>query len=88
MFQRLDGGAMFGVVPRVLWERKHQPDEANRIVLGLNSLLARGEGRTILVDCGMGDIWTDEDADMYGLERPAGGLARAARPHDYRHFDG
>ena len=71
---RLDGGAMFGVVPRVLWERKHEPDEANRIVLALNSLLARDDERVVLVDCGMGDIWSDADADMYGLARPEGGL--------------
>lgn len=71
---RLDGGAMFGVVPRVLWQRKHEPDADNRIVLGLNSLLARTAERVILVDCGMGDIWSDAEADMYGLERPNGGL--------------
>ena len=72
---RLDGGAMFGVVPRVLWQRKHEPDADNRIVLALNSLLARNGERVILVDCGMGDHWSDADADLYGLERPEGGLA-------------
>lgn len=71
---RLDGGAMFGVVPRVMWQRKHEPDEDNRIVLALHSLLARSAEHTVLVDCGMGDIWSDADADLYGLERPRGGL--------------
>ena len=71
---RLDGGAMFGVVPKVMWERKHEPDEANRIILALNSLLARSDERTILVDCGLGDIWSDADVDLYGIERPDGGL--------------
>ncbi|MGH1365393.1 MAG: MBL fold metallo-hydrolase [Calditrichia bacterium] len=52
---RLDGGAMFGVVPRVLWERKMPPDEAGRIQLGANLLLLRNADRLILVDTGMGD---------------------------------
>jgi len=52
---RLDGGAMFGVVPRVLWERKMPPDEVGRIQLGANLLLLRNADRLILVDTGMGD---------------------------------
>lgn len=71
---RLDGGAMFGVVPKVLWERHHPADESNRISLALNCLLARGEDRVVLVDCGMGDLWSESESDLYGLERPQGGL--------------
>ena len=51
---RLDGGAMFGIVPKPLWEKKAPPDERNRITLGLNALLVRSDGRTILVDNGIG----------------------------------
>ncbi len=51
---RLDGGAMFGIVPKPLWEKKAPPDEQNRITLGLNALLVRSGGRTILVDNGIG----------------------------------
>jgi glyoxylase-like metal-dependent hydrolase (beta-lactamase superfamily II) len=51
---RLDGGAMFGVVPQPLWARQSVPDEQNRIRLGLHPLLVRSGGRTILVDCGIG----------------------------------
>lgn len=51
---RLDGGAMFGVVPKPLWARKAPPDDANRIRLGLNPLLIRTAGHTILVDAGIG----------------------------------
>ena len=55
---RLDGGAMFGVVPKPLWEKRAPADERNRIRLGLRPLLVRGEtvqgDRTILIDAGIG----------------------------------
>jgi glyoxylase-like metal-dependent hydrolase (beta-lactamase superfamily II) len=70
----LDGGAMFGVVPKVLWERQHPADDSNRIGLALNCLLARGADRVILVDCGMGNLWTAREIEMYGLQRPDGDL--------------
>jgi glyoxylase-like metal-dependent hydrolase (beta-lactamase superfamily II) len=66
----LDGGAMFGVVPRVLWERKIPPDERNGIRLAMRALLIRGEGRTVLVDCGMGDGWDATWLERYSV-RPA-----------------
>ena len=54
---RLDGGAMFGVVPKPLWEKRAPADERNRIRLGLRPLLVRGEtvqgDRTILIDAGI-----------------------------------
>jgi len=50
---RLDGGAMFGVVPKPLWERRAPADARNRIRLGLRPLLVRGE-RTLLIDAGIG----------------------------------
>jgi glyoxylase-like metal-dependent hydrolase (beta-lactamase superfamily II) len=51
----LDGGAMFGVVPRPLWEGYMPPDDRNRVTLGLNCLLVRSGGRTVLVETGLGD---------------------------------
>ena len=51
---RLDGGAVFGIVPRVLWERKMRPDGRNRVRLGLNCLLIRTPHEAILVDTGAG----------------------------------
>jgi glyoxylase-like metal-dependent hydrolase (beta-lactamase superfamily II) len=50
----LDGGAMFGVVPKPLWEKKSPPDERNRIRMRANSLLVRSGGKTILVETGNG----------------------------------
>ncbi|HET6362363.1 MAG TPA: MBL fold metallo-hydrolase [Gemmatimonadota bacterium] len=73
--QRLDGGAMFGVVPRVLWEKKLPPDERNRIRLGMNCLLVDGpDGRTV-IEVGSGDKDDAKFQDIYGLERD-GGLPR------------
>lgn len=66
----LDGGAMFGVVPRVVWEKTDPPDEKNRVLLGLNVTLIRSSGATILVDTGMGDKWTEKERALYRLERP------------------
>ena len=66
---RLDGGAMFGVVPKPLWQRRAPADERNRIRLGLRPLVVRG-ARTLLIDAGMGDKMGDpKNADIYALER-------------------
>ncbi|MGZ4834139.1 MAG: MBL fold metallo-hydrolase [Terriglobales bacterium] len=50
----LDGGAMFGVIPKVMWEKKARADELNRIVLACNSLLIRDGKHTVLVETGIG----------------------------------
>jgi glyoxylase-like metal-dependent hydrolase (beta-lactamase superfamily II) len=65
---RLDGGAMFGVVPRVLWERKKSADEQNRIQMGNNLMLIKGEGRVILVDTGLGDKYDKKFTKIYAVE--------------------
>lgn len=66
---RLDGGAMFGVVPRVLWQRLIPPDEQNRIPMALRCLLLRGHGRVALVDTGMGTKWSPKEIGMYGVDQ-------------------
>ncbi len=65
---RLDGGAMFGVVPKPLWERRAPADERNRIRLGLRPLLVRGE-KVMIVDGGIGDTWSEKERDIYGIDR-------------------
>ena len=57
---RVDGGAMFGVVPKALWSRVYAADQNNLIVLTLRSLIVETEGRTILVDTGWGDKQDDK----------------------------
>ena len=67
-FIRLDGGSMFGVVPKPLWAAKAPPDERNRITLAMRPLLIRG-ARTMLVDAGLGDKQDEKFLDMYGVDR-------------------
>jgi glyoxylase-like metal-dependent hydrolase (beta-lactamase superfamily II) len=64
----LDGGAMFGIVPRPLWERPCPPDPQGRIVLALRLLLIRGRGRTWLVDTGIGDKFDAKSNAIYRIE--------------------
>lgn len=66
---RLDGGGMFGVVPKALWSRLVEPDEQNRIPLQTNCLLLECDGRRVLVETGCGDKWTDKERAIYGLEQ-------------------
>ena len=74
---RLDGGAMFGIVPKPLWERRIPPDARNRIPLALRCLLLEGDGRVILVDDGAGDKHDAKFADIYALDNEASDLHRS-----------
>jgi glyoxylase-like metal-dependent hydrolase (beta-lactamase superfamily II) len=64
----LDGGAMFGVVPRPLWEKKSAPDDRNRIRLRANSLLVRAAGQNVLIETGNGTKWDAKLRHIYGVE--------------------
>lgn len=68
-FFSLDGGAMFGVVPRVIWERLYPPDSRNRIRLALGTLLVRANGQNILVDTGIGNKGDAKFCDMFAVDR-------------------
>ncbi len=65
---RLDGGAMFGVVPRTLWEKQTPPDDRGRILLAMRPLVVRGV-RTMLIDAGLGDKDDAKFQDIYGVDR-------------------
>src|SRR5712691_8542728 len=77
----LDGGAFFGVVPKVMWSRKVKADEQNRVVVGLNSLLVRTGKHNVLIETGIGNELSEKMAKIYGqpaklLENlSAGGIA-------------
>lgn len=97
-FFGLDGGAMFGVVPRPLWQKTNPPDDRNRIRLALRPLLVVTPSERILIDSGIGDKYDAEFADVYRIEKTdtiEGSLARAGfRPEDvtkvvltHLHFD-
>jgi glyoxylase-like metal-dependent hydrolase (beta-lactamase superfamily II) len=88
----LDGGAMFGVVPKPLWERKTQPDDRNRIPMGMRCLLVEHEAGPVLIDTGAGnkedakfrDIFAIENEEAPGPTALEDGLRAAANlePHD------
>jgi len=67
---RLDGGAMFGVVPKVLWSRVAPADERNRIRMRMTSLLIEGGGKRVLVDAGCGTKVDAKFRDIYAIEGP------------------
>lgn len=66
---RLDGGAMFGVVPRNLWSRACPPDEQNRIRMNMNCLFIEAGSERILIDTGIGQKWSEKHRAMYGIDR-------------------
>jgi len=76
---RLDGGAMFGVVPKPLWEKRAPADERNRIRVAARPLLVRGE-KTMIVDAGIGAKMDAKSTDIYAIDRTVNldhSLARA-----------
>src|SRR5829696_785585 len=68
-FLGLDGGAMFGVVPKTLWEKRLPPDDSNRIPLGMRPLIVRTGNTTMIIDAGCGDKMDPKLAQIYKLDR-------------------
>jgi glyoxylase-like metal-dependent hydrolase (beta-lactamase superfamily II) len=94
----LDGGQMFGIVPKALWERKAPADQRNRVRLSLTCLLIRSRRLNILVETGLGDKFDARFRDIYDVQHPPtllAGLDEAGvRPEDihvvintHLHFD-
>ncbi|HEY1676652.1 MAG TPA: MBL fold metallo-hydrolase [Candidatus Sulfotelmatobacter sp.] len=77
----LDGGAFFGVIPKIMWSRRMAADEQNRVTSGLNSLVVRTGEKTILIETGMGNKLADRMVKFYGQparlldDLSAGGIA-------------
>lgn len=65
---KLDGGAMFGIVPKPLWTRECPADERNRILLRCNCPLIRTGKQNILIDCGMGRKWNEKQREIYAID--------------------
>ncbi len=66
----LDGGAMFGVIPKTMWEKKIPADARNRIQLAMNCLLVHAGGKRILVETGIGAKMPAKLRDIYAVEGP------------------
>jgi len=69
---KLDGGAMFGIVPRALWEKQAPPDDRNRIQLVMRPVLVEADWGRLLIDCGAGDKSSAKTQDIYGFDRSRG----------------
>jgi glyoxylase-like metal-dependent hydrolase (beta-lactamase superfamily II) len=67
-FIGLDGGAMFGIIPKPLWQKTNPPDEQNRVTLATRNLLLESESKKILIDTGMGTKWDDKSKDIYRID--------------------
>jgi len=82
----LDGGTMFGIVPRVIWERTYAPDALNRIELALNSLLVRSGDLVVLIETGLGRKLSRKQQNIYGIDDSTDLLRQLAshgvRPED------
>ncbi|MBK9113285.1 MAG: MBL fold metallo-hydrolase [Nitrospira sp.] len=83
---RLDGGAMFGVVPKALWQKCCPADELNRIPLHLNCLLIQAHGKNVLVDTGLGDKEDAKFHSMFAVERMPS-LRDSLQRHGLTHDD-
>lgn len=66
---KIDGGAMYGVVPKIIWQKFNPPDHNNLVKLNINLLLIRADGENILVDAGIGDALSERQKKMFGVER-------------------
>ena len=86
--QRLDGGSMFGNVPRALWSRWIEPDDQHRIPLACRCLLIKGmDGRNILLETGIGTFFEPKYKDRYGVMEDQHVLLDSLRAADIDHDD-
>lgn len=67
-FLGLDGGAMFGIIPKVLWQKTNPPDDVNRIKLATRHLLLESSSKKIIIDVGMGTKWDEKLKKIYAVD--------------------
>ncbi|AFL90245.1 Zn-dependent hydrolase, glyoxylase [Terriglobus roseus DSM 18391] len=81
---RFDGGAMFGVVPKTMWSRRMEADELNRVMLGLNCVVVRIGGKTVLIETGFGNKLTPKIKEICATQEqlPASLSAAGIAPAD------
>jgi len=77
---RLDGGAMFGITPKPIWEKIKVPDKENRILLGCNPLLIETGSENILIDSGCGEKWNEKYKKIYAVDND-GMLEKSLKTH-------
>lgn len=75
-FFRLDGGSMFGIIPRVMWDRTNPADERNRILLAMRPLLIKTPSKNILVNTGIGNKFDPKWNDIFAIDHQKTDLMR------------
>lgn len=80
----LDGGAMFGIIPKTLWQKYNPSDEQNRVTLGARSLLLQSNKRKILIDTGLGEDWDEKFKSIYRIDRMQNSLLNSLKQHNIR----
>ncbi|MGB7061828.1 MAG: MBL fold metallo-hydrolase [Candidatus Zixiibacteriota bacterium] len=78
---KIDGGAMFGVVPKIIWQKVYPPDENNMVKLDINLLLIKADGENILIDAGIGDTLSERQKKVFGIERASNLEKRLSEHH-------
>jgi len=73
----LDGGAMFGIIPKPLWTKNNPTDEVNRIKLSTRLLLLESDNKKILIDTGMGDKWDEKSKRIYVIDQTENSLLKS-----------
>lgn len=84
---KLDGGAMFGVVPRMMWHKGNPPDEKNRILMSLNTMLLIRNGRLILIDSGVGNKFSEKYQEIYEIDYSKHSLISSLAQHNVQPED-
>jgi len=67
-FLGLDGGAMFGIIPKPLWEKTNPADDSNRIKLSTRHLILESDNKKIIIDTGMGEKWDEKMKSIYAVD--------------------
>lgn len=78
----LDGGAMFGIIPKPLWQKYNPSDDQNRVTLGARSLLLDNSERKILIDTGIGENWDEKFKSIYRFANERNTLLSALKNHN------
>lgn len=83
----LDGGAMFGIIPKPIWEKEAPADDLNRITMVTRSLLLVGHDRKIIIDTGNGDKWQDKFKSIYNIDTKTKNLDSSLAKHGFNSED-
>jgi glyoxylase-like metal-dependent hydrolase (beta-lactamase superfamily II) len=78
----LDGGAMFGIIPKPLWETTNPADDKNRITLKAKCMLMRSDNKIILVDTGMGSFWDEKFQKIYDVDQSDNTLLNSLKKYN------